>query len=49
MRIGILLHHAFVSQAFQHAVHGGALQVGARGKVQQARARAVVRGNFAQQ
>jgi hypothetical protein len=49
VRVGVLLHHAFVRQAFQHAMHRGPLQAGARGKVEQARTGAVVRGNFAQQ
>ena len=49
MRISVLLHHAFMRQAFQHAMHGGPLQAGARGEIEQTRPRAIVGGDFAQQ
>ena len=49
MRVGILLHHVLEREALQHAMHGRALQPGAAGEIEQARAGAVVRGDFAHQ
>ncbi|MNC85772.1 hypothetical protein D3C83_13850 [compost metagenome] len=47
--VEILLYHVFRGEAFQHPVHGGPLQRGAGGEVEQARAVAIVSGDLAQQ